>query len=473
MRALRYWSVRHAKGLKCIYDTGAWLAPKFRGLLQAVGRSRAERFLLPIERCIKQTFFDCKMCGKCELSSTGMACPTNCAKRMRNGPCGGVRPNGNCEVLPDMRCVWVEALQGRKRINGQKSLSYERIMPIDHSQAGTSTWVHVIEGETAKPAKEQTASLPREIHDFEKACRSDRFVVTIELGPPDSADPSKFLERAKRFKELTEAINITDGAGGNCHMSSMAASAILTGHGFTTVYQVACRDRNRIAIQGDLLGAAALDVKNVLCLTGDDVSHGDQPQAKPVFDLDSVSLLAIAREMRDRGEFASGRKLETAPNLFLGATINPFAPPYLERVANLKTKIEAGAQFIQTQFCFDVGLFSDFMHEVRANGLHEQAAIIVGLGTLGSAKALARMAANIPGVHIPQKIIDRVANASDQKSEAQRILIETIQSLSAIEGVAGVHLMGHRNDEILAEAIVKSGIRGTKRSVSTRKGETE
>ena len=308
------------------------------------------------------------MCGQCVLSVTGMACPTNCAKGMRNGPCGGVRLDGSCEVDAGVRCVWVEATQGRKRIGRVDAAADAPVLaPRDYTRADRSTWIEVVCGpghhaEIHAPAAPAASVEPA---GFERACRSGGFLVTVEVAPPDSADPAALIARAGRFGGLVDAINITDGAGGNCHMSSVAASAVLVQHGLTPVYQVACRDRNRIAIQGDILGAAALGVQNILCLTGDDVSQGDHPQAKPVFDLDAVSLLHVARGMCDRGEYASGRKLQGPPDLFIGATANPFVPPYVDRIANLEKKIVAGARFIQTQFCFDLALFEDFMREVR------------------------------------------------------------------------------------------------------------
>ena len=236
---------------------------------------------------------------------------------------------------------------------------------------------------------------------------------------PTPATPGALIARASRFRDLADAINITDGAGANCHMSSAAAAAVLVANGLTPVAQFSCRDRNRIALQGDILGAAALGVRNILCLTGDDVSQGDHPYAKPVFDLDSISLLRITENMRDRGTFASGRKLDAAPNLFLGATANPFVPPFRDRIGNLERKIDAGAQFIQTQFCFDVPMLADFMREVRARELHKRCAIIVGVGTLSSAKSLRHMARHVPGVHIPELVLARVASAGNQKAEAK------------------------------------------------------
>lgn len=457
MEALRHWSVRHARGLKRLYDACARTAPYFAPLMRQIGPARTERLLAPLERATKGFLFDCKMCGQCVLSSTGMTCPTNCAKQMRNGPCGGVRPDGGCEVVPAMRCVWVEATEGRKRIANANAESFP-LPPIDHRQHHRSSWVRVIGGELPQPIAERRPPRAGDMHAFERACRSGRFVVTVEVAPPDSADPAALVERASRFKGLVDAINITDGAGGNCHMSSVAASAVLVANGLTPVWQIACRDRNRIAIQGELLGAAALGIRNVLCLTGDDVSQGDHPEAKPVFDLDSISLLRVARTMRDRAAFTSGRKLETPPNLFLGASVNPFAPPQRDRVANLAMKVEAGAQFIQTQFCFDIGAFAAFMREVRERELHKRCTIIVGVGILSTAKALRWMAEHVPGVHIPESVLVRIGSAADQKAEGKRVLIEMIHRLADIEGVAGVHLMGHKNERVLAETIVEAGL---------------
>lgn len=461
MYGVRFWSVRHARALRRLYDACARVSRLLAPLVRLAGRGRAEALLQPVERASKGLLFDCKMCGQCVLSSTGMACPMNCAKQMRNGPCGGVRADGGCEVHPAMPCVWVQAGIGQRHIaldhgHGQPAV----LAPLDHRLRGKSSWVPVICGDPPTPARPVDAPARAQPGPaaFEQACRSGRLVVTVEVAPPDSADPAVLIAMASRFRRLVDAINITDGAGGNCHMSSVAASAVLAAHGLTPVYQVACRDRNRIAVQGDILGAAALGVRNILCLTGDDVSQGDHPQAKPVFDLDAVSLLQIARGMRDQGRYASGRNIDVAPHLFLGATVNPFVPPFADRIANLEKKIEAGAQFIQTQFCFDVALLEGFMRAVRQRELHRRCRIIVGAGTLGSARALQWMATHVPGVHIPQSVLERIGRAADQKAEARQVCIETVQAVAGIEGVAGIHLMGHKNNDTLAEIIVASGI---------------
>jgi 5,10-methylenetetrahydrofolate reductase len=461
MEAARHWSVRHAHALHRLYACLVRWIPVFSPLLAWIGVARANRICAPIESATKQFLFDCRMCGQCSLADTGMACPMNCAKQLRNGPCGGVRADGGCEVKPAMRCVWMDVQDGRNNIGYRADGSQSsHLHPLDHRQQGTSSWVKVIQGNNKKPAPTPPSStITHEPASFEQACRSGRFLVTVEVAPPDSADPRALIARAMHFKGLVDAINITDGAGGHCHMSSVAASALLAEHGFTPIYQIACRDRNRIAIQGDIIGAAALGVRNILCLTGDDVSQGDQPEAKPVFDLDAVSLLHIARRMRDNAEFASGRRLDTAPNLYIGATANPFVPPHLDRIANLEMKVASGAQFIQTQFCFDIELFRRFMKAVRERDLHRRTRIIVGVGTLGSAKALQWMANNVPGVHVPPGLVQRIAAADDQKAEGIRACLDMIRAVADIDGVAGVHLMGHRNEDALASIIVEAGFR--------------
>ncbi|KPV50055.1 methylenetetrahydrofolate reductase, partial [Kouleothrix aurantiaca] len=280
-------------------------------------------------------------------------------------------------------------------------------------------------------ASAPTSPAPATISRLERVLRSGRFAVTAELDAPDSADPADVYKNALVLAEVCDAINATDGSGANCHMSSLSCCALLTRAGYEPVLQVSCRDRNRIAIQGDLLGAAALGVRNVLCLTGDDVTYGDQPEAKRVFDFDSIQLLQVARTMRDRGVFLSGRKLTTPPRMFLGAAENPFAPPYDWRPHRLAKKVAAGAQFIpvQTQYCFDVPRFERFMQGVRDLGVHEKVFILVGVGPLRSAKAAEFMRTRVPGVWIPDALMDRLNKTpkNRQAEEGKQICIEIIQ----------------------------------------------
>jgi 5,10-methylenetetrahydrofolate reductase len=219
---------------------------------------------------------------------------------------------------------------------------------------------------------------------LERVLRAGKFAVTAELAPPDSADPEDVYRRARVFDGCVDAINATDGSGANCHMSSLAVCALLTRVGYAPVMQISCRDRNRIAIQGDILGGAAMGVCNMLCLTGDGVQVGDHPQAKPVFDLDCISLLEIARMLRDEHHFESGRKITYAPRVFLGAAENPSVPPYEWRAQRLAKKVAAGAQLIQTQYCYDTTLLKDFMRQVEDLGVIGKAFILIGVGPLRS-----------------------------------------------------------------------------------------
>jgi methylenetetrahydrofolate reductase (NADPH) len=307
---------------------------------------------------------------------------------------------------------------------------------------------------TMPPPSTKTASR------LERVLRSGRFAVTAELDAPDSADPADVYKNALVLAEVCDGINATDGSGANCHMSSMGCCALLTRAGYEAVLQVGCRDRNRIAIQGDLLGAAAMGVRNVLCITGDDVSNGDQPEAKRVFDLDSIQLLNVARTMRDKGVLLSGRKLKTAPQFFIGAVENPFAPPLDWRPLRLAKKVQAGAQFIQTQYCFDVERLKVFMQRVRDLGLHQKVFILIGVGPLRSQKAAEFMRDRVPGVWIPDAVMARMTHTPKEKQaeEGKQICIELIQQVREIEGVSGVHVMAYRQEETVAEIILRAGL---------------
>lgn len=293
---------------------------------------------------------------------------------------------------------------------------------------------------------------------FERVLRAGHFAVSTEIAPPDSADPEEVLRRASLFDGYVDAINATDGSGANCHMSSLGVCAILTREGYSPIIQISCRDRNRIAIQGDLLGAAALGVYNVLCLSGDDVSVGDHPEAKPVFDFDSVSLLQTVRTMRDESRFLSGRKLDLEPRLFSGASINPFAPPYANRVDQFAKKVAAGAQFVQSQYCFDIDMAREFMARSRDLGLTEQCYVLMGVGVLASAKTAKWLKSAIPGVHIPDSVIRRLEQAEKPKAEGRRIAVELMQQLAEIEGISGIHVMAYKQEEWIGEIVTQSGV---------------
>ena len=293
---------------------------------------------------------------------------------------------------------------------------------------------------------------------LERLLREGIFAVTTEISPPDSADPKEVYERAAVFDGYVDAMNATDGSGGNCHMSSVGMCSLLTRRGYAMVMQITCRDRNRIAIQGDVLGAAAMGVANILCLTGDGVQAGDHPEAKPVFDVDSMSMLTMLRGMRDDSRYLSGRKLTKPPHVLLGAAENPFAPPLDYRSLRLEKKVTAGADFAQTQYCFDMEIFRNFMTAVRDQGLDEKIFILPGVGPLASAKSAEWIRTHVPGGHIPDAIIDRLKGAQDQAQEGVNICIEILQQLKEIDGVRGAHIMAYRQEHRVPEIVEKSGV---------------
>jgi len=289
---------------------------------------------------------------------------------------------------------------------------------------------------------------------FEDKLRSGRFVITAEVTPPVSADRNELIAKAMPLKGLADAVNITDGAGARPHLAALAAASILAQEGIEPIMQITCRDRNRIALQSDLLGAAALGVRNLLMLRGDDPSAGDQPDAKAVFDVDPRTLLETARRLRDRGELPSGRKIGGRAPFFLGAADNPIDPPPGWQPKGLAAKLAAGAQFIQTQFCMDAGVVRRYLARLAEHDLADKVSLIIGVAPLRSAKSANWMREKLFGTVIPQGIVERMERAGDPLSEGRRICVELVEELSAIPGVAGCHIMAPNNDAAIPEVIV-------------------
>lgn len=268
------------------------------------------------------------------------------------------------------------------------------------------------------------------------------FAVTVELGPPKSAEGEVIQKKGEILRHCADAINITDNQTAIVRMSSIAAARLLVEMGIEPVIQMTCRDRNRIAMQSDLLGAYALGIRNVLCLTGDHMSGGNHPEARKVYDLDSVTLVQMVHGMNE-GRFQCGEELKPAPRFFIGAVENPFAPPYEFRPYRLKKKIDAGAQFIQTQMIFNVARFREFMARVCDLGLPERAFILAGVGPVKSPGMARYMRDNVAGMEMPDEIVKRMESTPKEKwrSEGIRICVEIIEQLKDIPGVAGVHIM--------------------------------
>lgn len=294
--------------------------------------------------------------------------------------------------------------------------------------------------------------------NLERVLRSGEFAVTAEIGPPKSAEKEKVLHHAAMLKDAADAFNITDNQTAIVRASSIACGALLVQMGIDPVVQITCRDRNRIAIQSDLLGAVALGAKNILCLSGDHQNFGNEPGANNVYDIDSVQLIRALKNMRDEQVFISGEKLAAPIEIFIGAVANPFADPFEYRVPRLAKKIRAGVDFIQTQGIYDLERFKKWMEGVRDLGLHEQVYILAGVIPLKSMGAARYMNNNVSGITIPDEILCRLNGAKNKKEEGLKICVETIQQVKEIEGVHGVHVMAVAWEEVVPEIVERAGL---------------
>jgi methylenetetrahydrofolate reductase (NADPH) len=291
---------------------------------------------------------------------------------------------------------------------------------------------------------------------FAEKLKAGRFVMTAEVAPPVSCDAADLLRKATPLRGLADAVNLTDGAGARAHMSALAASVLLIGAGIEPIMQMTCRDRNRIALQSELMGAAALGIRNIMVLTGDDPKAGDQPDTKPVFDVNSKTLLETARRLRDEGKLPTGREVGGKAPFFLGAADMPIDPKPVWEPKALLGKVGAGAQFVQTQFCMDAALLRRYIKVLADAGIAEKLSILVGINPLRSAKSAQWMKSHLFGTIIPDALIARMEKATDPAREGVRICVDLIAELSTIPGIAGVHIMAPGNDAAIPEVIAEA-----------------
>lgn len=345
-----------------------------------------------------------------------------CPKQMTNGPCGGVRPSGTCEVDAALRCPYLDALES---------------LP----------WRHPVVEE-----REKRSGRGR----LEQTLRSGKFAVIAEAYTPDSADLSALVKTYSAFKDKVTAVNIAEHALATPHTSTLAAAALLEREGVEAIVNLTCRDRNRIGLQGEILGAAALGVKNLFCVTGDHPKLGDHPEAKAVFDLDSLQLVSLCKTLRDRGELMNGRRLEHAPQLFIGAAANPFSPPVGLQAERVAAKVAAGADFIQTQGIFDVAGFEAFTGQLRDFGALEHAYLIAGVALVTSLDQGLWLQKEVPGARVPESFVAALRKTPPAKRRAFGLsyTLELIGQLRELEGVNGVLLFPLHGDTFsLAETL--------------------
>ena len=302
--------------------------------------------------------------------------------------------------------------------------------------------------------------------NLEKVLASGDFAVTAELGPPKSVDLDVIKNKAQQLVGWVDAVNITDNQTAIVRVSSIATGKLVVDMGLEPIMQMTCRDRNRLAVQADILGAYLLGIRNILCLTGDHMVFGNHPTARYVFDLDSIQLIQMVKDMRDEKVFDSGEEIRNSkkadvmePRMFIGGAANPFADPFEFRVIRLEKKINAGMDFVQTQCIYDMERFSQWMEQVRNKGLHEKCKILAGVTPLKSAGMAKYMRDKVAGVAVPDYYIDRMAKAEDPGNEGINICVEQIQRLREIEGIAGIHIMAIEWEQKVPEIVEKAQLK--------------
>ena len=434
-------------------NLGKKLDEKFPRLFNTV-----DRLLSPMEAMVKKPVFGCHMCGQCVLHSTGMTCPMECPKNLRNGPCGGVGMDGSCEVDRSMTCVWFNAVNRSQKFPWPEEI-YQRNPAVDWSLQGSSSWVNAFIGRDhharTGPQWQHIEFISfnekpmRSGSRFERLMRAGKFVVTCEVNPRDSADGTELIEYARSLEGFVDAVHVSDNFLAQPHMSGTVAACMIEQQtNLETILHMTCRDRNRLQLQADLLGAHAMGVRNVLCLTGDHPKLGDHKEAKPVFDLDSLNFIRLVRKMRDEGKFDSGREIVVPPKFFIGGAVAITAPPLEFRPHRMAKKMAAGVDFITSQLVFDMSLLESFMKRVHDLGIIQNTKLLIGVGALpgpGTARAINK---HTPGVVIPESVIKRLEGVpkNDRRKEGVKIVVEQIQQLQEMPGIAGVDIMDMKPD---------------------------
>ena len=407
---------------------------------------------------MKGLIFDCHTCGQCVLSQTGYLCPMSCPKGLRNGPCGGT-VNGECEVYPNTKCVWVRI---HERIGKDSTKCPELISSPDHSLFNTSSVINWAKGDdkhTTTPIEylsleNDRKKLPvRTLSNLERKLKRGDFVKTCEIRSPRHADLEQMRHEASLIKGSFDAVNATAFLNGKPSLPSARAARELVDLGIDAIAQATCRDHTKTSFISELILNHTNEVHNILCLTGD--FYGGARQIKQVFDMDSTLMLYEARYIQEKKEIHfTGEKLKKPPRIFLGTAINPFTKPENVPIRRLKQKVAAGADFVQTQLIFDIPAFRTFMKRFCDEGLHEDLFVLAGIPVVISKGAL-RMVPSIPGVVCPDDLYDRLNNASDLRGEGIKVAREMVEAVKGIQGVDGVHLMLLGSDHAVLPMVVQ------------------
>ena len=452
------------------------------------------RFLESVERVVKGPMFGCRMCGNCLLQETSFICPMECPKGVRNGPCGGSTEE-HCYVDETRPCIWYK-IYDRSFKMGREEKLLEVLPPLDWDKVGGETWgdifeqlkkvgtKNVVSGMLTRDAAQRSViwdsifrpvrqpdwwkgdslyhppAYTDPISELERRLKAGEFVVTSEVAPPQTVATKKLKSNIEMIKPYVAAINFTDCPSATPRMSSWACSTIAVQMGAEPVMQIAARDRTRIGLQAEVLGANGLGIRNILCLSGDSMKMAPDPRGRmDVIDIDSVQMLWILRRMRDEGHYLDGREMKFPPKYFLGAAASPFASePRFQAIREHK-KVNAGAQFFQTNLVFDPDGFEMWLDALAQRNILDKVYILVGITPLKNLKMALYMDQEVPGVFIPQTLIKRLESAGDGvEEEGVQIALEIIDAVKGKQGVNGIHLMAVGWEEIVPRIITESGL---------------
>ncbi len=455
----------------------------------------SHRILERIELMVKGPLYGCRMCGNCLLQETAFICPMECPKGLRNGPCGGVTPEKRCYIDETRKCVWY-CIYERAQKKGRSDTLLEVLPPLDWNKAGTQTWGDVVQQVKKVGTSKFILSLfskdreekdriwdsvfktirqpdwwngdseyhppiPHEpFSELERKLREGQFVVATEVTPPLGAGSKKLVREIEMVKPFVTAINFTDASSANPKMSSLACCKVANDLGAEAVLQIAARDTTRTGLQSSVIGSGQLGVKNILCITGDSARVGPEPTGDMnIVDIDSVQMLWILRKMRDEATYLDGRKIKYPPQYFLGAAASPLAPdPVLQAIRDHK-KINAGAQFFQTNIIFNPQGIDPWLEELNKRDLLKKVYILAGVAPLKSYNVARYLHDNVPGVFLPEKLLERMKKAGEGAAEeGLQIVLEIIDNLKKKDGINGIHLMTLGWEEVVERVVRESGI---------------
>ncbi len=455
-----------------------------------------KRVLAKIEIAIKGPLFGCRMCGNCLLQETAFICPMECPKGLRNGPCGGSTPE-KCYVDESRPCIWYKIYERSFQL-GREALLLEVLPPLDWDKTGTDAWsdvfiqaknigmTNIISGLTKREAGSASNTLDsifrpvrqpdwwqgdslyhapkytQPVSELERRLKAGKFVVAAEIAPPASMNTDKLNQNIEMLKPYVTSLNFTDSPSAIPRMSSWACSKFALDLGADPVMQIAARDRTRVGLQSEVMGAAALGVRNILCLTGDSMVLGPAPHGRmDIVDLDGIQMLWILRRMRDEGKYLDGREIKTPPQYFLGAAASPFASNMKFQALREEKKVNAGAQFFQTNVVLDAEALDEWLNEIAKRNILNKVYIMIGITPLKSYKTAAYMNSKIPGVFVPEKILKRMEIAKEKGNEQEegvQITLELIEKIKVKQGVHGIHLMAVGWEEVVPRIVKEAGL---------------